>query len=98
MAYGSKMLSVLRASQLFEATGTSRFIPAIQSKCGFSKEHFELTVGPVLCGFAEFVQQLPGSRGSDYDNPGGTADPGSWCRGSGAHFAAWPDPAQGSCA
>jgi len=71
MAYGSKMLSVLRASQLFEATGTSRFIPAIQSKCGFSKEHFELTVGPVLCGFAEFVQQLPGSRGSDYDNPGG---------------------------
>ena len=63
-ARDSERLPVLPASQLFAATGTEGLIASIQSKCGFSAEHFERTVMPVLKAYAEFVQQLP-AAGSD---------------------------------
>ena len=65
-----EQLPVLPASELFAATGTEGLLAAIQSKCGFSAEHFHLTVMPVLNAYAEFVQQLPASESHHDAQPG----------------------------
>jgi integrating conjugative element relaxase (TIGR03760 family) len=63
-------LPVLPAAELFELTGTEGLLATIQSKCGFSAEHFDRTVMPVLKAYAEFVQQLP-AAGSRHDAQSG---------------------------
>lgn len=67
----SERLPVLPASELFELTGTEGLLATIQSKCGFSAEHFDLTVMPVLKAYAEFVQQLPAAGSRHGAQPGG---------------------------
>lgn len=69
-ALAAEPLPVLSASELFVATGTEGLLATIQSKCGFSAEHFDRTVLPVLKAYAEFVQQLP-ADGPHYDAKAG---------------------------
>ena len=59
-----EMLPVLAAADLFAVTRTEGLLTIIQSKCGFSAEHFDRTVMQVLKAYAEFVQQLP--AGADH--------------------------------
>lgn len=67
----SQHLPVLSAAQLFEQTGTTGLLTAIESKCGLSVEHFRRSVLPVLHAYAEFVQQLPASESHHHAQPGG---------------------------
>ena len=70
-ASACEQLAVLSASELFAATETEGLLAAIQSKCGFSAEHFDRTVMPVLKAYAEFVQQLPAAGFHHDAQPGG---------------------------
>jgi hypothetical protein len=70
-SYESGELPVLGAPELLVLTKTDGLRAAIQSKCGFSAEHFERTVMPVLNAYAEFVQQLPASESHHHAQPGG---------------------------
>ena len=64
-------LPVLSAAQLFEQTGTLGMLATIEGKCGFSREHFQRSVPPVLHAYAGFVQQLPAAESQRYAQPGG---------------------------
>lgn len=70
-ASDGERLPVLPAAELFAATRTEGLLATIQSKCGFSAEHFGRTVMPVLKAYAEFVQQLPAAGSRHGSQPGG---------------------------
>src|SRR6185437_5991784 len=64
-------LPVLPAVEVFEQTGTLGVLASIEGKCGFSREHFERSVPPVVHAYAEFVQQLPAAESHRYAQSGG---------------------------
>ena len=64
-------LPLLSANQLFKQSGALCMLGAIEGKLGFSREHFERSVSPVVHAYAEFVQQLPVVRSRRYARPGG---------------------------
>lgn len=64
-------LPLLSAAQLFERTGTVGVLATIESKLGFSREHFQRSVPPLVHAYAEFVQQLPAFQSQRHAQPGG---------------------------
>lgn len=64
-------LPVLSAAQLFEQTGTFGVLATIEAKLGFSREHFQRSVPPVINAYAELVQQLPAAESPRYAKQGG---------------------------
>ena len=70
-AHPEHQFPVLSPLAVLEQTGMLGVLAIIEGKCGFSREHFERSVPPVIQAYAEFVQQRPAVESRRYARPGG---------------------------